>query len=255
MRQRTSKILPSDIDTSSLQVKSILNSDFWDESHALYSRIRFKILDIVDDFMRFANIKFATVDDVVLTGSICNYNWSSFSDVDVHIICDFGQFETDNSLLKDYFYLKKNEWNNDHDDLNMFGHKVELYVEDSHDKAVSGGIYSLYKNKWLKEPSKPQSLSGHKLERVRIIVSDIMNQINSLYQKYEQTTDDVILDKLWHNSKKLLNNIRSIRSAGLMKYGEFSIGNCVYKLLRRTKYLDKLWNLSIIIYDEMNSVE
>ena len=38
-----------------------------------------------------------------LTGSLANYNWSSFSDVDLHIIVDFSQIDENYELVKGFF--------------------------------------------------------------------------------------------------------------------------------------------------------
>ena len=48
------------------------------------------------------------IDDVVMIGSIANYNWSEYSDIDLHIIIDFNQFPKESkSLYIEFFDLKK----------------------------------------------------------------------------------------------------------------------------------------------------
>ena len=50
--------------------------------------IRKKLLEISDDFIESFGVEFF-IHDVVLTGSLANYNWSQYYDVDLHIIIDF----------------------------------------------------------------------------------------------------------------------------------------------------------------------
>ena len=88
-----------------------------------------------------------------MTGSLCNYNWSTYSDIDLHIVIDFSEISDKKDLVQEYFDAKKNEWNNSHTNLTIHNFNVELYVEDIVNDSVRGGIYSLEQNKWIKKPS------------------------------------------------------------------------------------------------------
>ena len=39
------------------------------------------------------------------------------------------------------------------------------------------------------------------------------------------------------------------------KGGEMSSGNIIFKILRRTKYIDKIWELINTSYDKINSIK
>ena len=43
-------------------------------------------------------------------------------------------------FVQEYFDAKKNEWNDEHDGLSIYGFPVELYVEDVTAKTTSGGL-------------------------------------------------------------------------------------------------------------------
>jgi predicted nucleotidyltransferase len=43
------------------------------------------------------------IEDITLTGSLANYNWSSYSDVDLHIIVDFSKIDENYDLVKGFF--------------------------------------------------------------------------------------------------------------------------------------------------------
>ncbi len=86
---------------SSFKVQEELNPDIWyydGESYKMKPEIRISLLDIVKDYTDFIDVEL-DIDDVTLTGSLSNFNWSEFSDVDLHILTDF---EDKNTLLKKY---------------------------------------------------------------------------------------------------------------------------------------------------------
>jgi hypothetical protein len=47
----------------------------------------------------------------------------------------------------------------------MFGYDVEVYVEDNDMQGVSGGVYSVMNDEWIKKPSKEKM----KTEKAEII--------------------------------------------------------------------------------------
>ena len=52
------------------------------------------------------------VSDIVLMGSIAGYNWSEYSDVDIHLVVDFSQFPKNQvDLYNELFKLKKSLYN------------------------------------------------------------------------------------------------------------------------------------------------
>ena len=76
---------------SSFKVHEELNPDIWfmdNGSYKMIPEIRVSLLDIVDDYKNFVNVDME-IEDVILTGSLSNFNWSRFSDVDLHIVMDF----------------------------------------------------------------------------------------------------------------------------------------------------------------------
>ena len=106
-----------------------------------------KLLDIADDFINTLGIDYDEAEDVIMTGSLANFNWSEeYSDIDLHVVVDFSILGGDPSLLKDYFDAKRKIWNEHHKDLRIYGFKVELYVQDSSEIHASSGVYSIDKD-------------------------------------------------------------------------------------------------------------
>ena len=80
-----------DYDLSSFIVKKELNPKFWSKNNELEPKIREKLLKIAEDFFDSLEIEGIQLEDIALTGSLSNYNWSEFSDVDLHILVDFDK--------------------------------------------------------------------------------------------------------------------------------------------------------------------
>ena len=54
---------------------------------------------------------------------------------------------------------------------------------------------------------------------------------------------------------KIFDRLKNLRKEGLNKGGEMSSGNIIFKILRRTKYIDKIWDLINTSYDKINSIK
>lgn len=252
------EVEPSDVDLSSFEKQNELNPHFW-ENDKLNSKVRIQLLNIADDFYKTLGITFIKPEDIILCGSMCNYNWSNYSDVDIHILLDFSKIsDNNNNIIKDYFDMKKNEWNNEHDELTIYGFNVEFYVQDINDDFISSGIYSLENDKWINKPSfnEISDLSNKRQDKISNVVADIMTKIDDYYDYFDTYEDDNDkLEILSVKIDKLLHKLKEIRSNGLEKNGELSLGNIVYKAIRRAKYFEKLWDLNTKIYDKINSIE
>ena len=62
--------------------------------------LRKKLLDITKDFLDDVSIKLPKIDDIQLTGSLANYNYTPKSDLDVHVLLDFKKIDDDTDLVK-----------------------------------------------------------------------------------------------------------------------------------------------------------
>jgi hypothetical protein len=64
--------------------------------------VREQLLQIANDFYQQTDID-ADIKDIILTGSLANYNWSEkYSDYDLHILIDFKDVSDDVELVKKY---------------------------------------------------------------------------------------------------------------------------------------------------------
>jgi predicted nucleotidyltransferase len=203
------------------------------------------MLQIANDFIESFNIP-VVVSDIIMTGSLANYNWSEFSDIDIHIIVDFDQFEDDKKeVYEELFYLKKSIYNKNHN-ITIYSFDVELYVENEQEikDVKSIGKFSILSNEWIEEPSK---------EKVDIDY----NRIQQKSKKWMKGIDiliDTIEDEDYDTATKLIdkynNKLRKYRVSGLKSDGEYSDENLVFKTLRRNGYLEKLRNLKNELSDK-----
>lgn len=245
----------SDIDLSSFRKKDELMPNIW-ENGFLNSRIRLKLLDIADDFWKSVNLTWVEPKGVILTGSICNFNWSKFSDIDLHLIVDFNEIDDKTEFVRDYLDAKKNQWNDEHGGLRIMGFNVEVYVQNLDEMPQSGGIYDLEENDWLKMPSKDDIKPiGLNKFSIKDKAAKIMTIIDDMYNTLNNTTDSYEIEQIGDDASYLWKKVKNMRKSSLDSNGESGSGNIVYKILRRTNYLDKLWKLSNIVYDKSNSID
>ena len=248
---------PDDVDLSSFNIKKHLNPKFWDDGH-LDTRIRLKLLDIADDFFDSLDVDWVEPVDVIITGSIANYNWNKkYSDIDLHILVDYEDVDERVDFVREYFTLKKNAWNEKHKNLRIFGFPVEVYVQDANEPHASSGVYSIDKDKWLTEPDFDKLRSGKVDKRhIREMVSTYMNKIDCLIDIYKKhKDDDYEMKKVAKDASEMFDEIKKMRKDDLAKYGrEMCDGNIIFKALRRSDYIGKLIKLKDLTYDKINSL-
>lgn len=219
----------------SFKTKKSLSDDIFDSDFFMKKEIKDKLIDITNAFIDFIDIKFF-IHDIILTGSISNYNWSSYSDIDLHIVIDFNESEYEANLLKNLLDTKKNLWNKTHN-IKIKDYDVELYVQNIDEIHISSGIYSVLYDKWIKKPK----FIDTKFNEQKILDKsfEYSKKIDLLYKKNKMGVD--IADDL----ERLTNKLKKFRKSGLKKNGEYSFENLTFKLLRRNGYIAKLMELSI----------
>ena len=244
----------ADIDFSSFTPQQELNPKIWPNGK-INSRVRLKLLDIADDFFKTLKIGWLKPIDILLTGSMANYNWSKFSDFDLHLLLVFSDVDENVDFVHEYFTAKKKLWNEEHENLMIYGFPVEVYVQDINENLISNGIYSLYKNRWIIEPSKDNLRSlGQDKETIKSKAIETMKKIDALYNATFDINHGSDGEKLLAQIQKLITIIKGIRKQSLTKGGEMAAGNIFFKILRRTGYIEKLFNAKTLAYDRKESI-
>ena len=206
-----------DVDLKSFELQTRL-SDIWEEDGTLKLAVRDRLLEIADDFWDTIDIDWIEPDGVLLVGSICNYNWSVFSDIDLHLVVDFKEIHKNADFVQDYFNEKKKDWNDTHDELEIMGFPVELYVQDVNAQTESTAIYDLEEDEWVKEPN-PNEFEpiGDKKERIKVIASKIMTKIDDMEEYFNLQTDLHKIEMLGEKVSDLLDKIMTYRKKSLAK--------------------------------------
>jgi hypothetical protein len=238
---------PENIDLSSFKVKSELNPKIFDGNQKMHPELKSRLIMIADDFFDTLELPWVDVTDITLTGSLANYNWSKFSDVDLHIMIDYNEVDDNESLVSEYLSAKKNLWNEKHD-IKIFGYDVELYVQDMNEEHVSTGVYSVMWDDWLVKPEKGNpKLDTNKIKQK---AAGIIDSYESLIAAYYQGEYDKVIRRIKTTKQK----IKKLRQSGLDREGEYSYENITFKVLRRVGLLDKLAELETLAYDKSLSM-
>jgi hypothetical protein len=245
---------------SSFHLKDELNPKIWElpnerfmsdpkgQVEVMVPKVRDRLLDIAYEFIEFLGVD-VIISDVVMTGSLANYNWSRFSDVDLHLIADFEQFsEKELPLYEELFRLKKTLFNDKHD-IKIYGYDVELYVQNDVEVHFSSGEYSILFDEWKNKPKKEKvkidtELIKNKSEHWMKIIDEVIN-----------ISDDESLEFGVESIDKVKDKLKKYRTAGLESGGEMSDENLVFKVLRRNGYIQKLFDFQNEYQDKKLSLK
>ena len=210
-----------------LQSHESLNPKLWNDEK-LDADVYRALNRIGKEWADFANIPASAIKDVILTGGNANYNYTKYSDLDLHLVVDKEKIDCP-AVLDDYLQSKKQLWALTHD-IKVKGQPVELYAQDYRDPFREGqGIYSLQSNKWLQEPTKYKINRNH--PEVTRKVKELMFQIDALI---DSNSNDISA------FKNLKQKLRGMRASAIEKGGESAPENLVFKELRNRGYLDKM---------------
>ena len=107
-----------EVEPESFDTHDRLAPEIWRDEE-IKTEVQRRLMKIAQNFIDNLPVE-VDIEDVRLTGSLANYNWSNYSDVDLHIIVDF------------------------------------LGV-DENEPHVSSGVYSLLNRDWVQRPTKFRS--------------------------------------------------------------------------------------------------
>jgi len=236
--------------SSTLQDNNTLSPEVWNEegdSYVMKPEIRERLIEIADDFYEFLKVDVGLID-ITLTGSLSNYNYSKYSDFDLHLIIDYNKVDADHELVDDFFNMKKTIWNTRHD-ITIKDFDVEVYAQDVNEPHHSTGVYSVKDDEWIVEPKKEEvKVDKNEVYKKSKSWSKQIDNIEKFYKKGKYDKVIGLVDKL----KEKLKNYRSI---GLDKKGEYAIENLVFKVLRRSGYIGRLNDMKEDSYDEKMTIK
>jgi len=228
-----------------------LNPKFWDKYNNksgniewVFDRIvRKKLLKIADDFYEKYQdlLGDLPIEDVQLTGSLANFNYTDRSDLDVHVLVDFKKIMSKKDILKAAVDGVRFIWNLRHDVI-IRNHDVELYLQDIHEPHTSSGLYSLLDDKWIRKP---------KFDPPEVDEQDVKKKFEGFAYEINQMESKLISSsslpsnakEMYERLLRLKEKIQKMRKDDLSQNGEFSVGNLAFKMLRNEGYIAKLIDL------------
>ena len=236
------------LDFSGFKMNDELNPVIWDGDKKMKEEISETLLQIAKDY--FISLKInIPVKDITMTGSLSNYNWSKYSDVDLHIIIDLDKMGDKKDIIKDLLDTKTRAWNDKHD-ITVKGYDVELYLQPYDQEHFSTGVYSVLNDEWVIEPK----IQDDTIDKKNVVkkYNSIVNTVNDIHKDFAKKKDykDVV-----SRLESLSDKIKKTRTAGLEGKGEYSLENIVFKLLRRNNIMEKIGNLLAKAYDESMSID
>lgn len=237
-----------EIDLSGFKVQDELNPKIWDEDQKMKSDVRKTLLKIADDYFESLGLPKVDIEDVTMTGSLANYNWSKYSDVDLHIVVDYNDIPVDEDLVQDFLKSKSSNWNKEHD-VTIYGYDVELYVQDINEPHHSTGVYSILRDEWVTKPKKQKISFNDK--SVKEKSNRLMDRVEEIYDEMEEVDNEVTIKRV----DKLTEKIKKMRQSGLETGGEYSVENIVFKVLRRNGMLDRMYDIKTVAYDNSVTLE
>lgn len=242
-----------DVNLSSFAVNDTLNPEIW-VNEKINSDVRLKLLAIADDFVDSLAMDWVQPLDVLFTGSLANYNWSEYSDIDLHILYDFSEIYENTEFVEDYFKAKRNLWNDEHEGITIYGFPVEISAEDANNPAKSSGVYSLENNEWVKLP-KDISDSRLNVDYIKETAADYMTRIDEMEEELADMDDMKKVSKISKTAERMFDRLKDMRKKSLeTEAGEMASDNIVWKVLRREGYIEKLRGIMTDTYDKMMSL-
>ena len=233
----------------SFKLQSELNANVF-ENDVMIPEIRERLMEIAQDFLDGIDFKM-DVEDITLTGSLANYNWSKYSDFDLHILVDYEAIDADQDLVKRFFQDIKAISNIRH---NIFikDFEVEVYVQNTNESHMSSGVYSVRDDKWAIKPEKEET------ERAPVDKQNIEKKADDIsfqIDRAEKLLADGKIDDALAAIDRLKQKVRNLRKTGLSKDdGVYSVENLAFKTLRRSMELERLSTLKNKAYDRQMSI-
>jgi len=248
--------LEEEVEPATFEKQTELNPRFWQDGE-LKPKISRRLEKIAREFLEGIDTPVAhkagdgemvaLMEDLRLTGSLANYNWSKYSDVDLHIVVDFSKIDENTELVEQFFYGLIWRWNELHD-ITIYGHEVEIFVENVGHVTHSAGIYSITNQKWVIEPDPDKVEFDYVTARKK---ADAIETEVNMIEKFADQKPRAALKSV----ERLKQKIRRMRKAGLhSSEQEYSAENIAFKILRREDTLDKLNDIRYTSQDRILSI-
>lgn len=217
--------------TDPIEIHDNLNPAIW-QGEELRKDVRIALLRIAKEFYDFLGID-VRLDDVVISGSQVNYNYTKHSDLDLHLVVPYNKVKCD-VAVDELFDTKRKLWKEQHD-ITVNGVPVELYAEDIEDPPVSSS-FSVIHNQWIKRPD-------------RSLVKYDEQEVRRVFAVWERAINGAVATENLEICRNIKDMLKMYRTEGLAQQGEFGVPNLVFKALRNDGQIGKLMDTIGILHD------
>ena len=190
----------------SFELQAELNPAVFD-GDVMIPEIRERLMEIAQDFLDGIDFKM-DVEDITLTGSLANYNWSKYSDFDLHILVDYAAIDADQDLVKRFFQDIKAIWNIRHN-IFLKGYEVEVYVQNTNEDHMASGVYSVQNDEWDLKPEKEET------ERAPVDKQNIEKKADDIIFQIDRA-EKLLADGKIDDSEKVM--IKDIMKVSVKEY-------------------------------------
>jgi predicted nucleotidyltransferase len=166
---------PEDVNVPVAPLRDELHPKIWTPDNKLKPEVRQALMDIAQSYFDSLELDM-TIKDIYFTGSLANYGWTDGSDIDLHLIVDYGPHK-DVNFLEDFLYLKKKNWLEKHN-ISIYGFEVEPFAKDEEAQHDYKAIYSIMNDDWVVPPRKDKPTID--FETVKEKSASIMNDIDRI---------------------------------------------------------------------------
>ena len=230
------------------QFQKTLNPKIWNPDQTIKPEVSDHLLRIASQFIESQSIPTDSVSDIVLTGSNANFNWTTNSDLDVHLLINPDYFAKEGACelisIEDVIQTKKALWNDKHS-ISIYGIPVEVYATTQKESIVeNAGVYSLTNQEWLSVPQPVQ---------ISIDSGQVQAKANELISEIQDIVETHCTDLT--RVESLLDRIAEMRQSGLQTAGEYSVENLAFKVIRNSGDLDSIRNYYNDLQDEELSLD
>lgn len=211
-----------------LEVHDTLNPAIW-EGNVIRPEVKDALMNIVNKYVEESEVlKIEDVIDAEVLGSNASYNYNADSDLDLHLVVNMERISSDPTLVQIACNAEKALFNKAYD-ITIHGVEVELYVEDVKTGAVSNGVYSLFKEEWIKVPIRKQIPDMSSDVDYQKLLEIWTNEATAVLQSTDRQEVSSFIDELYN-----------LRRLSIMSEGEYAKGNIVFKEIRNSGMLQLL---------------
>ena len=214
---------------TTLEYHDELNPLLWSNDN-FDAAARVALLKLADFWREDALIPKKAVKDILIVGGNANYNYTKYSDIDLHLLVNKDMIpDCDDEILDDYLKDKKKLWALTHD-VKIYGIPVEIYAQGLDEKyGKDQGVFSIKNNKWIQKPKKTKIDVNDAIVRKK--AKDLENKIRFIIDNKVDKIDVI---------KSFKEKLRNLRSVAVKQGGEFSVENLAYKEVRNKGLIDEL---------------